>query len=209
MIKTGDGNAMANIIQALASHVDVIRGIDISTSMANLFNASVTNAGISSEEMSAAVGNLLTPTPNIATPEHFNFDIAVLSMGLHHMSSPKELIVKLVERIRPGGVVAVLDWTPALEGFTFREAELDAAATINQTAIISPVVMFDMFEEAGCDPKTSFYLVLGEKSHISEEACKVKGGVDKNMFLAFSKKALVAKSASVAKVQPCCQSRVA
>jgi SAM-dependent methyltransferase len=82
--------------------------------MAAEYNSRVAAAGISPDKMRAVAGDLLaadpTTQPQIAGPEFQDFDIAVVSMALHHMENPGLAVKRMVERLRPGGVVVVLDW---------------------------------------------------------------------------------------------------
>lgn len=43
-------------------------------------------------------------------PEFSNFDLIVICLALHHISSPQDLLTKLVSRLRPGGRIVVMDW---------------------------------------------------------------------------------------------------
>jgi len=72
--------------------------------------------GLAENEMHAYQGNLLAPddlSPSaLASPNFFNFDIAAVGLGLHHFDDPALAARRLVERLRPGGVLLVLDFLP-------------------------------------------------------------------------------------------------
>ena len=66
--------------------------------------------------MYAYQGNLLDP--NDPDPREFSgfdfhlFDIAVVGLGFHHFDDPALAAKRLVERLRPGGVLMILDFLP-------------------------------------------------------------------------------------------------
>jgi SAM-dependent methyltransferase len=66
--------------------------------------------------MSASVGNLLDPAdPSPADfkgKEWFNFDIAVVGLGFHHFEDPALAATRLAERLKPGGVLMIIDFMP-------------------------------------------------------------------------------------------------
>lgn len=60
--------------------------------------------------MFAVQGDILNPTSDKMGTEWFNFDIAIISMALHHVVDPITLLKRLRERVRIGGVIVVVDW---------------------------------------------------------------------------------------------------
>lgn len=64
--------------------------------------------------MFAVVGNLTVPDDPrpaaLSGPEFFDFDVAVLGLGFHHFEHPALSAQRLVERLRPGGVLVILDF---------------------------------------------------------------------------------------------------
>lgn len=106
--------------------------------------------------MHAIEGDLLTPAddardPVINTEEYHNFDVAVLSMALHHVKEPTVLIQKLVDRLRSGGVLVVIDWTPEGEiGNEVSSKGLHPAAHTVAFDGFNREQMGDFFTEAGC-----------------------------------------------------------
>ena len=66
--------------------------------------------------MHAYQGNLCIPDepnpPAFASSEFQNFDIAAVGLGFHHFDDPELAAQRLVERLRPGGVLFILDFLP-------------------------------------------------------------------------------------------------
>ena len=64
--------------------------------------------------MFSAQGDIFASDPSaepaINSPEFFNFDFAIVANALHHIEDPELAVKKLVERLRPGGVLVVIDW---------------------------------------------------------------------------------------------------
>lgn len=64
--------------------------------------------------MFAVVGDLTVPgdprPAALSGPEFFDFDVAVLGLGFHHFENPALSAQRLVERLRPGGVLVILDF---------------------------------------------------------------------------------------------------
>ncbi|KAJ2904376.1 hypothetical protein MKZ38_008161 [Zalerion maritima] len=114
MLDYACGNGTAAL--AFAPWVSSIRGIDISAGMVEQFNSSTLEAGLSADQMSAIQGDLLAEprSPDLsADPSLFNFDLAVMSMALHHVRDTDLMLSRLVERLSPGGVLLIVDWGAA------------------------------------------------------------------------------------------------
>ena len=84
------------------------------------YNARAAEAGLSAEQMSAVRADLLAADPAASEPaiqgdEFFDFDVAVVANAMHHFKDPKLAVERLVGRLKPGGVLVVLDW-PIEEG---------------------------------------------------------------------------------------------
>ncbi|CAI4213633.1 unnamed protein product [Parascedosporium putredinis] len=127
----------------------------------------------------------------LGSPDMANFDAVVTCMALHHFEHPRETAAA-------GGAIAITDWAPTMKGGALDEAVKEhesrkekhaAHGTINKE-FLSPENVLGMFEEAGCDMSTAYYIVVGEKSHIPEEIAKVPGGLHPTMFLALAKRKL-------------------
>ena len=82
--------------------------------MVNKFNIEAREVGMTEARMRAVRGDLLAPIEGqLENQEFYDFDLAVMSMALHHVEDPKIMITKLVERLRPGGTVLIIDWIPS------------------------------------------------------------------------------------------------
>lgn len=102
------------ISRALGPYVTTTTGIDISPNMVSAFNKRATDAGLPRSQVSAVVGNLFTPEPSdaLAEPEYFNFDIAAVGSAYHHFEDVTLATKRLVERLKPGGVLFIIDSIP-------------------------------------------------------------------------------------------------
>lgn len=70
--------------------------------------------------MRAVQGDLidpeLTPSPETNTPGFFDFDVVVMCMALHHIEDPDNMILQLSKRLRPGGILLIIDWVASSAG---------------------------------------------------------------------------------------------
>ncbi|KAI1351242.1 S-adenosyl-L-methionine-dependent methyltransferase [Xylaria sp. FL0043] len=100
--------------RALAPYTTQCIGVDISEKMVAAYNARAENQGLSPEEMHAVLGDLAAENVDetLSTPELFNFDIAVVGGGFHHFGDPELAAKRLVERLKPGGVLLIWDFLP-------------------------------------------------------------------------------------------------
>ncbi|KAK8102929.1 hypothetical protein PG984_016075 [Apiospora sp. TS-2023a] len=100
--------------RALAPYTTQCVGVDISEGMVGVYNATAQNQGLSEEEMHAVVGDVTVPddpSPAALAGAHFfDFDLAALGLGFHHFADPPLAARRLVERLRPGGVLLILDF---------------------------------------------------------------------------------------------------
>lgn len=78
------------------------------------FNTLAENQGLSQEEMFAYTGNLLstTPDPSLDDEKFHNFDIAVVGLGFHHFNDPTLAATRLVQRLKQGGALVIIDFLP-------------------------------------------------------------------------------------------------
>ena len=60
--------------------------------------------------MYAVEADLGDPKPILDNPEWFEFDVAVISMALHHVADPTEMLRRLQERLKKGGALVVVEW---------------------------------------------------------------------------------------------------
>lgn len=66
--------------------------------------------------MHAYVGDLTAADepapPALAGPQFFGFDVAAVGLGFHHFDDPELAARRLAARLRPGGVLLILDFLP-------------------------------------------------------------------------------------------------
>ncbi|KAI0503015.1 S-adenosyl-L-methionine-dependent methyltransferase [Xylaria bambusicola] len=100
--------------RALLPYTTQCVGMDISEKMVAAYNARAENQGLSPNEMHAVVGDLASEMADetLSSPELFNFDIAVVGGGFHHFGNPGLAAKRLVERLKPGGVLLIWDFLP-------------------------------------------------------------------------------------------------
>ncbi|KAF5538557.1 hypothetical protein FMEXI_9328 [Fusarium mexicanum] len=117
MLDYACGNGVAS--RALAPYVSTVRGIDISSKMVEQYNMLTEAAGFSPEKMRAIHGDLMDPeassSPELGAPEFNDFDLIVMCMALHHVQDYTAMIQKLSERLRPGGVLLIIDLVASSE----------------------------------------------------------------------------------------------
>ncbi|ORY12293.1 S-adenosyl-L-methionine-dependent methyltransferase [Clohesyomyces aquaticus] len=98
-------------------YVTVTRGIDVSSKMVSTYNDRARAAGFPEEKIVAVQGDIFVkdgPTsPELAKPEFYNFDLAIVGFGFHHFEDVVHASRCLKERLRPGGVLLISDF---LEG---------------------------------------------------------------------------------------------
>ncbi|KAF4340628.1 hypothetical protein FBEOM_5474 [Fusarium beomiforme] len=106
----GDGVAS----RALAPFMSTVRGMDIASGRVEQYNQMALKAGYTPTKMRAIQGDLidpeLTPSTEINTPAFFDFDVVVMCMALHHIEDPDNMIMELSKRLRPGGILLIIDW---------------------------------------------------------------------------------------------------
>jgi SAM-dependent methyltransferase len=94
--------------------VTSIRGIDVSDGMVEKYNEAARKQGLSEQQMLAVRGDLLGPEAEIPKAlkeaDFYDFDVIVMSMALHHVEDPKLMTAKLVERLKDGGSLLIIDW---------------------------------------------------------------------------------------------------
>ncbi|KAI9701229.1 MAG: hypothetical protein M1836_001898 [Candelina mexicana] len=138
------------VSRALAPYASEFRGVDISENMVREYNARAANLGFSPTEMFATTGNLLDPSgpsANLLEPDLYNFDLAVVGMGFHHLEHPALATKRLVERLKPAkGVILIIDCLPhSMEDLP------SAFRPIIANHGFAKEDMETLFKEAGCD----------------------------------------------------------
>lgn len=103
--------------RAFAPYTTQCVGIDLSEKMVEMYNTRARNQGLSEDEMAAFQGNLCVPGDE--DPEafrddarFFGFDLAVVGLGFHHFDDPDLAARRLVARLKPGGVLMIIDFLP-------------------------------------------------------------------------------------------------
>ncbi|KAI3575619.1 S-adenosyl-L-methionine-dependent methyltransferase [Fusarium oxysporum f. sp. albedinis] len=117
MLDYACGNGVAS--RALAPYVSTVRGIDISSKMVEQYNMLAELSGFSTDKMRAIHGDLMnpeaSPSPELSTPEFNDFDLIAMCMALHHVQDYAAMIQKLSEKLRPGGVLLIIDLVASSE----------------------------------------------------------------------------------------------
>jgi SAM-dependent methyltransferase len=121
--------------------------------MVAAYNTRAENQGLTKAEMFAYQGNLCDPgDPKPAAlegPEFSGFDVAAVGMGFHHFDDPQLAAARLVERLKPGGVLLIIDFlTHSPMGHHHHHHHPDAAATVTHHGF-SADKMRDIFDKAG------------------------------------------------------------
>ncbi|TVY80996.1 putative methyltransferase [Lachnellula suecica] len=170
------------VSRALAPYVTQCVGIDLSEGMVAEYNKSVANQGITPSEMSAQVGNLLDPSnPSPAAlsgPELYEFDISAVGLGFHHFDDPALAAKRLVERLKPGGTLLIIDFQPHEHMHHHTHA---AAKTVTHMGF-SEVDVKRMFEEAGVGEGFE-YVVVGKGIVFTDKSDESKT-VSRKVFMA-------------------------
>ncbi|KAL8852845.1 MAG: hypothetical protein Q9198_011002 [Flavoplaca austrocitrina] len=110
--------------QGIFNYIDEAWGIDLSSRMVNTFNLRAAAFDMPKRKrMFAVQGDLLNPDSKKAGgflkgKEWFGFDAAVMSMALHHVEEPGAAVRILVERLKVGRPVVLVDW---VKGTTMKE----------------------------------------------------------------------------------------
>lgn len=99
------------VTRALGPYVTETRGIDVSTGMVNKYNEIARESNIPTDLASARPGNLFAnpSDTSLDIPELYDFDLAAVGFGFHHFEDPPLAIRRLAERLKPGGVVLIID----------------------------------------------------------------------------------------------------
>ncbi|KAF4995186.1 hypothetical protein FGRMN_5324 [Fusarium graminum] len=87
--------------------------------MAEQYNNMALKAGYPPAKMRAMQGDLIdpesTPSDELDTPAFFNFDLVAMCMALHHIEDHEDMILQLSKRLRPGGILLIVDWVSQAE----------------------------------------------------------------------------------------------
>lgn len=100
------------VTKAFKDYITHATGVDVSDGMVAEYNSRMEQLGI--PNASAVVGNFLSETATPSVSEYSGFSIAAVGLGFHHFHDSKLILARLAERVRPGGVVLILDWLPTV-----------------------------------------------------------------------------------------------
>lgn len=179
----------------------VIRGIDVSSEMVTRFNAAASAFGLSWAKAHAAVGDLSAPDeavsatpgdPALSSPDYSDFDVAIISLALHHVSNPAAVLSAIASRLKSDGVLIVVEGTNheklvEAAGQQGHDHERDAGKTINKEPL-SEENLRTWFSAAGCDDAKFVRVVNAENSPVPESVCGIPGGFNRSLFFAASVK---------------------
>lgn len=157
-------------------------GVDLTEGMVNEYNKSVENQGIPQSEMFAYVGNLLDPTnpspASLSGPKFYNFDIAAVGLGFHHFDNPAFAAKQLAERLKPGGVLMIIDFAPHEH---LHHHDHPAAKTVTHMGFSEENIR-SLFRDAGVDK--DFRLVALGKGIVFTDKSDESRTVTRNVFMA-------------------------
>ncbi|RMZ81344.1 hypothetical protein DV738_g2143, partial [Chaetothyriales sp. CBS 135597] len=95
---------------ALGAYAAEFQGIDLSDNMVEAYNNRFQSE--TKFKATAMVGDLLTDSlpENLSDPKTFNFDLAAVGLGFHHIENLELCVERLTARLRPGGTLLVVDF---------------------------------------------------------------------------------------------------
>ena len=102
--------------QALANDCPtvVFRGIDSHPKQVERYNEEAIKLfGEEHDRMYAVQGNFDDPSSDLDQADWSEFDVAIISMALHHVPHPVKMLSQLRERLRKGGSLVVVEWYEA------------------------------------------------------------------------------------------------
>lgn len=113
--------------RTLKPHFQSCIGVDVSAGMLAKYNATAARLGLGPEEMMGVRGDLFAepvePTdPPLPEERLQNFDLVAICMALHHMEDIQLAVSKLASRLKPGGILLVIDWAQ-INGATAAQRE--------------------------------------------------------------------------------------
>lgn len=102
------------ITNILAGRATQYVGIDLSPNMVKEYNERFSGQG-EDEKLNAYAynANLLDPSEipeSLSKPEFQNFDLVAVGFGFHHFQNLPLVTQRLVDRLKPGGVLMILDF---------------------------------------------------------------------------------------------------
>jgi SAM-dependent methyltransferase len=116
--------------------------------MVEQYNATGLRLDLTPEQMYGVRGNILENDEVLNGSEFQRFDVAIMSMALHHVEDPAAMVKKLTERLIPGGSLVIIDWLPPHGEKVVGQEAHPSMATITHFGF-SEAEMHDMFSQAG------------------------------------------------------------
>ncbi|KAK5174182.1 uncharacterized protein LTR77_001262 [Saxophila tyrrhenica] len=108
----GHGTISLALLEAFPSAT--FQGLDSHPAQVQRFNDEAQKAlepGSSQSRMWAKVGDLSTsPAKDFETEEWFDFDAIIMSMALHHVKDPLQMLRQLKKRLRRGGTLVIIEF---------------------------------------------------------------------------------------------------
>ncbi|KAK0617488.1 S-adenosyl-L-methionine-dependent methyltransferase [Immersiella caudata] len=106
-------------------------GVDVSGAMLDKYRAKASQLGyVGPQQMVGVRGDFISSEPDrtgttvtepqLPESEIWDFDLVVISMALHHLEEPDVALRRLAARLKAGGKLLVVDWTP-LDGSTLAQ----------------------------------------------------------------------------------------
>lgn len=164
------------VSRALKPLFTQVVGVDVSGKMLDKYRAAASQRGLGPPDMVGVRGEFVSgdaeaPTdPPLPEGDAWDFDLVALSMALHHVEDPAAALRRLAARLRVGGKLLVVDWTP-LDGSTpaqrayqgevrrrndeeriTRELQAHAAShTVSKPNGFTEREMGELFAQAGCE----------------------------------------------------------
>lgn len=152
--------------------------MDISEGMVKQYNIEAKNAGYSDEKMHAICGDLVNGSATVDESVS-GFDLIVMSMALHHVDDPKDMIQRLSGRLGKDGVLLIIDWVgPSESGCSPPKAPEDHPVrhTVSRMGF-EKAEIHEWFTDAGLHDFG--WRWFSERSHLPEDI-----GGEKQLFLA-------------------------
>ena len=178
------------LVKALEPYITSSVGVDVAPGMVAEYNRRASDAGHS--QFHAITGDLCSTegvAQDLKDKDLFNFDIAAIGMGFHHFEHLQLSIDRLVERLKPGGVLFIVDLLERSgdQGIGDHAKDDDfvkeAARTVPHKHGFNRERMKELFDAARCQ---DFDFVVFERPAVVGEG---EGAFEKKLFVAKGTKA--------------------
>ena len=95
--------------------------------MVKEYNNRAQDEGIPVSKMVAYHGNLMKPSgepSEFDDPQFFDFDMAAVGLGFHHIPDPPLASIRLARRLKSGGKLMIIDnYSPDHTGFSYENVK--------------------------------------------------------------------------------------